>query len=138
MAARASRHGNQAIRALFNGFAGKAIINYIVKANAAPTVDSIIEFHSRAERGDRDWHLPFGAGCDVSIKPVVRFMDNLVDRIRRRWPIRVRPVMRRQLLSYLMEPFIHHGLRPRIKRRKRANNPRLALGNHQFWARNDE
>src|SRR3546814_9433266 len=76
--------GDQPVGGLFDRLAREAVVDDVVERDAAPAMDRLIEFLARAERGDRDRHLPLGAGRDVRLEPAVRFMDDLVDRIGRR------------------------------------------------------
>jgi len=92
----------------------------------------------RAPSEDHQRHLPFGAGRHVRFKPVVRLVDDLVNRKGCCWPIRVLAIVLRQLLGDLVQPFVEQALRPCVERRKAADDPRLALRDHQFGARYDE
>ena len=56
----------------------------------------------------------------------------------RRGAIGMGAVMRGKLFLDLRQPFVEQRDRPRIKRRKRTNDPRLALRDHEIGIRDDE
>ena len=47
-------------------------------------------------------------------------------------------VVRRQFLGDAVDPFVEQSLWPGIECRKTADDPRLALGDHQIGAGHDE
>ena len=102
MASGASGHRNEAVRTLFNRLMGETVVDHIMQDDAAPRMDGIIQLHLSAQRRDRKRHLPFRTGCDVFLQAVIRFMYNLVDRIRRCQTIWVVAVMRSKFFSNLM------------------------------------
>src|SRR3546814_441648 len=130
--------GDQPVGGLFDRLAREAVVDDVVERDAAPAMDRLIEFLARAERGDRDRHLPLGAGRDVRLEPVVRFMDDLVDRVGRRQAVGIVAVPCGKFLGDLMQPFVEERLRPRVERRKTADDARLALCDDQFGSRYDE
>ncbi len=138
MAARAGRDGNQAVCAFFDRFARKPVIDDVMQRNPAPAMHRLVQILARAERGDHDRHLPFRAGRQVGLEPLVGAVDDLVDREGRRRPVRIVPVMLRQFLGDAVQPFVQQALRPRVERRKGPDDPRLALGDHQFGTGDDE
>ena len=106
--------------------------------DTAPAVHSSIQVFARAERCDRDRHLPFSTGREVRLEPVIRFMDDLVHGIRRGGTVRVVTVVLCQFLGDPVEPFIEKTLWPRVECGEAANNARLALRDHQVGTGNDE
>ncbi len=131
-------NGNETIRAFFDGLARKTVINDVVQCDTSPRVDRLIKFFTRPQRRDCDWHLPFRACRNIGIKPVVRAVDDLIDSIGSRRLIRVGAIVRGQFFGDLMKPFVKLRLRARVERRKRSDDPGLALGNDQFRTGNDE
>src|SRR3546814_11370065 len=101
-------------------------------------MDRLIEFLARAGRGDRDRHLPLGAGRDVRLEPVVRFMDDLVDRIGRREAVGIVAVPRGEFLGDLVQPFVEERLRTGVERGEAAADASLALRDAAFGTRYDE
>ena len=98
----------------------------------------LVELGPRAERSDDDRDLPLGAGRDVFFEPDVGLVDDLVDRIGRGRAVRIVPIPRRQLFGNLVKPLIELRLWSGIERRKRPDDPRLALGDDQIGHRDDE
>ena len=138
MTAGAGGHGDQAGGALFDCLACETVVDHVVKRNAAPAFDRAEHFLARSERGDDQRHLPFCTGRHVGFEPVVRFVDDLVDRIGGCRTIGIIAVVRRQLFGDLVQPLIHLALRTRVERGKTADDPRLALRDDQFGPGNDE
>ena len=99
---------------------------------------SLDDFARRPEARDDQRHLVPDTGLDVVLQAVIARMRDLVDRERCRWPVRIVAIVRRQLLGDLVEPFVELRLRPRVQGREAADDPRLALRNHQFRAGDDE
>ena len=138
MSARTGGNGDQSIRTLFDSLARKTIINDVMKGDAAPRMDRLIKVFTRAQGRDCDWHLPFRARRNIGIKPVVGLVDDLVDGIGGRRPIRIRPIVSCQLFRDLVEPFIKLRLWTRVQGRERTDNSGLALRNDQFRTGYDE
>ena len=138
MAAGPGRDRDQPVRALFHRLAGEAVVDHVVQRDPAPAVDRRIDILARAERGDDERHLPLGAGRHVGLEPIVRAVDDLVDRKRRGRPLGVRPVMRGERLGDPVEPLVELALRPGVKRGEAADDSGGALRDHQFRPRNDE
>ena len=80
MAAGAGGDRDQPVGALLDRLAGEAVVDDVVQRDPAPAVDRVVHPRRRAERGDDDRHLPFGAGRHVLLEPVVGAVDDLVDR----------------------------------------------------------
>ena len=138
MTARPRRDRDQPVGTLFDGLAGKAIVDHIVEHDPAPAVRGLVNILARAERGDQHRHLPLLAQRHVLIEAVVGLVDDLVDRERRGGPIGVGAVVLGQFLGEAVEPFVELTDRARVERRKRADDPRLALGDDQLDPRDDE
>jgi hypothetical protein len=92
----------------------------------------------RAQRGDLDRHLVFLAEVDVVLQAVVGAVHDLVDRERRHLPVRVFLLVLAQLHGDALQPGFEHLLRPRIERRKGADDAGLALLDHQVGIGDDE
>ena len=138
MPAGSRSHGDQPRCTLFDRLVRKAVVDHVMHGDPAPSADRVEHFLARAERGDDHRHLPFGAGLHVGIEPVVRFVDDLVDRIGRGRAIGIVAIMRRQFLGDLVQPFVDLALRPRIQRGEAADNARLALRDDQLRPGYDE
>jgi hypothetical protein len=92
-------------------------------------------FHNlgrRPETGNHDGHFVFDARLNILSQPVIALMDYLVNCVRgnRQFGISRRELV--QLGCNALEPLIQHRLGARVKRRKRANNPGLALRNNKL------
>src|SRR3546814_686357 len=111
MAARAGGDGDQPVGALFDRLAREAIVDDVVERDAAPVMHRLVELLARAERGDGDRHLPFLAGRDVGLEPVVRAVDDLVDREGRRDRIAC-PVGKVDWVSAGPPPPVSTGINP--------------------------
>ena len=129
---------DQTVRALFDRLVGEAIVDDVVQGDSAPSVDRLIELLARAERGNDDRHLPFGAGRQIGLEPIVGAVDDLIDGEGSGRRIRIGAVMRRQFLGDPVQPFVELALRPGVERREGADDARLALGDHQIGAGDDE
>ena len=138
MAAGAGRDRDQAVGAFLDRLAGEAVVDDVVEGDAAPGVDRVVHLDERAQRGDHDRHPPFGAGRHVLLQPIVGAMDDLVDREGGRRPVRIVPVPRCQFLGDAVQPFVQLRLRTGVEGREGADDPRLALGDHQIGVGHDE
>ena len=138
MAACARCDGDKAASTLFDSLAGEPVVDDVVHGNAAPAFDGAEHLLARAERGDDQRHLPFGAGRHVCFEPVVRLVHDLVHGIGRRRTIGIVTIMCGQFFGDLMQPFVDLGLRARIERGERPDDPRLALRDDQLRTRYDE
>lgn len=95
-----------------------AIVDDIMKDDAAIGMDRGIHFRHGAERGNNDRHLIFHTKSKVMLKALVRTMDDLVDRKRRRWPVWIGLVVGGKSLRYLCQPLIKLCFRAGIECRK--------------------
>ncbi|GCC46820.1 hypothetical protein chiPu_0030698, partial [Chiloscyllium punctatum] len=138
MAAGAGGDQNQAVGALLDRLVRELLIDHVVEHDAAPAVDGLVELLTRAERGDDHRHLVLLAKRHVVIEPVVRLVHDLVDRERRRRPLRMRLVISRELFLDPVQPFVEQFRRPRIQRRERADHAGLALGDDEVGHGDDE
>ena len=128
MAAGAGGDGDDPVRAFLDRLAGEAVVDDVVKRDPAPAVDRLVELDARAERGDDDRHLPFRADLHVVLEPVVRAVDDLVDRERRRGPLGMVAVPGGERLGDLVQPFVEQLGGPRVQRREAADDPRWCIG----------
>jgi hypothetical protein len=138
MATRARCDRDQAVGALLDRLARKAIVDHVVQRDTAPAVDRGVQVLARAERGDDDRHLPLRAGLQIAFEAIVGLVDDLVHRERCRRAIGVGAVVCAQFLGDPVQPFVEHRLGPGVERGERPDDPRLALRDHQFGTRDDE
>ena len=109
MAARSGGDRDQPTRALLDRLAREAVVDHVVQRDPAPAGDRGEHVLARAERGDHHRHLPLGADRHVLVEPVVRLVDDLVDRIRRGGPVGVGAVVFGQFLGDPVQPFVEHA-----------------------------
>jgi hypothetical protein len=138
MAAGSRRHQHQAVGALLDRLVREFLVDHVMEDDAAPVVRRLVELFARAERGDHHRHLVLLAKRQILIEAVVGFVHNLVDRERRREPIRMRPVVGGEFFPDPRQPFVEQRRRPRIQRWKRSDHTGLALRDHEIGHRNDE
>src|SRR5690554_1030456 len=138
MTASASSYGDEAVRAFFNRFVRKAVVDDVVHRNSAPAMDCGIKIFLRAQRSDDQRHFPFFTGRHVLIQTIIGLVDNLVHRKRSCWLVGIVPVPCRQFFGNLVHPLIKQGLWPRVEGREGADDTRLTLCNDQFGARYNE
>lgn len=138
MAAGPCRNRDQPVSALLDRLVGEAVVDHIMHGDPAPIAHRIENFGPGTQRGDDQGHLPFLASGQILHHPVVGLVDNLVDRERGCGAIRVCPIVGGQFLGDLVQPFIQQRLRARVQCREAADDPRLALRNHQFRAGDNE
>ena len=138
MSARTSRHRNQTIGALLDRLPREAVVDDVVKGDAAPSVDGVVQLFARPERGYDDRHLPLRADLHVVLEAVIRPVNDLVDRKGRRGCVWNVAVMLRKRFGDFVQPLVELRRRARIQRREAADNPRLALGDDQLRIGDDE
>ena len=138
MPARAGGDGDEAVGAFLDRLPCKRVVDDVVEDETAIGMDRLIDVLARAERADDDRNLVTDAAFHVLHQPVVRAMDNLVHRERRRRPVRIFRVVLRERFLDLDDPFVELFLRPRIKRGERADDSRLALRDDKLRIGNDE
>ena len=97
-----------------------------------------VDVLARAERGDDDRRLPLDRQRHILLEPRVGLMHDLVDRERRGRAFRMGAIMRGERLGDFVQPLVELRNRPRVERGKGADDPRLALGDHQRRMRDDE
>ena len=93
--------------------------------DAAIGMDRVIDLRHRAQRRDDDRRLVFHAHPQVVLQPLVRHVHDLVDREGGRRLVRVLGVVVGQFLGDLCQPLVELGFRPRVERRKRADDAAL-------------
>ena len=138
MAAGAGRYQDQAVGALLDRLVREFLVDHVMKDDAAPAMRGLIEFFARAERGDDHRHLVLLAKREVLIEPVVRAMHDLIDGERRRRPLGVRLVVGREFFLDPHQPLVEQRRRARVECRKRSDDARLALRDHQIGHGYDE
>ena len=136
--ARTGGDQNQAVGPLLDRLVRKLLVDDVVKHDAAPAMRGLVQFLARTERGDDHRHLVLLAKGEIVIQPIVRFVHDLVHGERRRRTLRVRLVIGRKFFLDARQPLVEQRRRPRIQRRKRADDAGLALGDHQVRHRDDE
>ncbi len=92
----------------------------------------------RAQARDHDRHAMLDAYLDVVHQPIVRRVDDLVDRVRRDRPIRMRGPMRRERVLDPTQPARQLVRRSRVERGERADDAGLALRDDELGAARDE
>ncbi len=79
MTASTGGNRNKPVRALADCRIGVAIVDDVVKDDAAIGMDRGVHFRHGAERGNDDRHLVFHAEAEIVFEPPVGAMDDLVD-----------------------------------------------------------
>jgi len=74
----------------------------------------------------------------ILFEPGVRLVHDLIDGEGRGGLIGIGPVMRRERLGDLVQPLVELRNGPRVQRGKGADDPGLALRDHQRRVRDDE
>jgi hypothetical protein len=92
----------------------------------------------RAQRRDHDRHPEAHAHVEVVREPRVRRMHDLVDRVRRDLALGMRALPRVELGGDPCQPLLERRFRPRIQRRKAADDAGLALLDHERRMGDDE
>ena len=138
MAAGAGGNQDQTVRALLDRLVREFLVDHVVKNDAAPAVRGLIELLARAERGDHHRHLVLFANREILFEPVVRSMHDLIDCERRRRPVGMRLIVHGKLFPDPRQPLAEQRRRTRIQRRKRSDDTRLALRDHQIRHGDDE
>ena len=135
MAASAGCNGDQPVSAFLDRLVRMKIVDDVVKNNAAIGVYGLVDLFACAQRTDDDGHLVFHAHLQIVFETGVGLVDDLVDREGCSRAVRVFRIMGTEELG---QPFVELGFRARIERRKRPDDARLALRQHQWRMRNDE
>ena len=130
MTAGAGRDRDQPVGAFLDRLMGEAVVDDVVQRQAAVGVDGGVDVLARAQRRDDDRRLPLHP-AHVLFDAGVGAVDDLVDREGRGGRFRMGAVVRGQRLGDFVQPFVELADRARVERGKRADDPRLALGDHQ-------
>mmetsp|Transcript_42313 Transcript_42313/g.99247 ORF Transcript_42313/g.99247 Transcript_42313/m.99247 type:complete len:430 (-) Transcript_42313:2872-4161(-) len=138
MAACTGGHGDQAVGALLDGLLRELVVDDVVQHDAAPAMHRLVDVLTRTEARDDDRHLVFGADLHVVLQPLIALVHDLVDRKRRRRPVRVGLVVGGQGLGDLGQPFVEQLGRARIERRHRSDDAGLALLDDELGVADDE
>ncbi len=138
VAARARRHGDQAVGTLLDGLVGELVVDDVVQHHAAPAVHGLVHVLARAQGRDDDRHLVLGADLHVVLQPVVALVHDLVDGERCGGRFRMGAVPGRERFGDLGEPFVQQFGRPGVERRHGADDAGLALRDHQLRIADDE
>jgi hypothetical protein len=132
VAARPGTDQNQTIDTGLQRLFGMADADHVMKDLAAVGMHMRHDGIGRAQAGDNQRHLVFHAECHVVFEALVRLVNDLIDR---KW-CGIRIIGQRGL--DVRQPFIERLFRPGVKGREGADQPALALGNHQIGIGNDE
>jgi len=111
---------------------GRKHIPFRLETKYTPAGDqpaAIAELVATPKHGKRD---------QVLLEPIVRPVNDLIDRKRSRGPIRMIAIPGGELFGDLSQPFIELGDRPCIQGRERSDDARLALGDDQSGIGNNE
>ena len=138
VAAGARRDGDEAVRAFLDRLPREAVGDDVMQRDSAIAVHRRVDVLARAERGDDDRRLPLDRQRHVLFEPGVRLVHDLVDGEGRGRLIGMGAVMRRERLGDLVQPFVELRDRSGVERGKGADDPGLALGDHQRRMRDDE
>ena len=128
----------ESVGALLDRLAGEPVVDDVVQRDPAVGVHRRVDVLARAERGDDDRRLPLDRQRQVLLEPRVRLVHDLVDGEGRGGAIGMGAVMRGERLGDLVQPFVELRDRARVQRREGADDPGLALGDHQRRMRDDE
>ena len=107
-------------------------VDDVVQHDPAVALDRAVHVFAGAERRDDDRHLVLHAHGQIVLEPVVRLVHDLVHRERRGRRFGMRRVPRGKLGREAREPPIEKLRRPRVQRRKRADDARFALREHEL------
>jgi hypothetical protein len=138
MAAGARRDRNEAVGALLDRLARKAIVDHVMHRNAAIGLHGFIDVLAGAERSDDDRCLPFHAKRDILLQAIVGLVDDLVDGEGRRRQVRIVAIPGGKRLDDAMQPFVQLRNGPSVQRGKRADNARLALRDDEIGIGDEE
>ncbi len=117
--ARAGGDENQAVDARVERFLRVPDIDHIVQHDAAVAMHRVDDFPCRrAQAGDENRHLVLDADTHVLLEPLIRLMDDLIDRDRPDHRVRMRGLVRGERRLNLREPFVEPFRGARIERRK--------------------
>ena len=131
-------HRDQPGCAFFNGLVGKHVADHVVQRDAAPGFYRHVHVFTRTQAGDDDGHFVFFTHRHVVLQAVIALVHDLVDGIRRGWPVWVRRVVRSQSFRNFCQPVFQLRSRARVQRGHRANHACNALRNHQLGVADDE
>ncbi len=126
------------VRALIDRFAREAIVDDVVEDEPAICVHGAVEVFARAERRDNDRNLVLDAHCEVVLETIVGAVYDLVYRERCRGSLRMGAIVRCERSRDALQPRLELRGRPRVERRKRADDAGRALGDHELGTRDDE
>jgi len=124
-------YGDEAVGALFGGFVGETVVDYVVEDDASVGVDGVVEFFAGAKGGDDERNLPFDAKGEVLFEARIAFVDNLVDGEGRGGFIGVGTVPGGKGFGNGVQPFIEQGCGAGVEGRKCAHDSGSALGDYE-------
>ncbi|MDT4817543.1 hypothetical protein FQZ97_506220 [compost metagenome] len=130
--------GDQAVGAFLDGLAGERVVDHVMQDHAAVGMGRRIDVLAGPQRGDDDRHLVLHAERHVVLQAVVALVHDLVDRERRRRLVGVGAVVGVEGLGDLGQPVLQQGGGPGVERRHGADDPGLALLDHQLGVADDE
>ena len=132
MTARAGTDENKPVDPGANGAAGMADIGHVMKHHAAIAVHRIHHFAHGAERGDDQRHLVVHADFQIGLNPGIAAVNDQID------TEGGRPFIAAEGRFYLFQPGFETFAAALIERRKGAENPGSAAGDHQFRPRSQK
>jgi hypothetical protein len=138
MPARAGGHRDQPVRALLDRLAGEGEVDHVVHGDPAPAVDRLVHLRPRAERGDDDRDAVLLAHGEILLQAIVGAVHDLVDGEGGGGPVGIGRVVGGEFLLDPREPLVEHCRGPCVQRREGADDPRLALRDHEIGGRDDE
>ena len=139
MTAGARTHQNQAVDPCLNRLLRVTHVDHVRQHDAAIGMHRVEHFlRRRAQAGDPHRHLMFDADADVVCEAVVGLVHDLVHRERRHPGCRIGSLESRQFRLDFHQPVAQGRLRPRVERRKTADDAGLALLDDQPRVAGDE
>ncbi|MEY9124944.1 hypothetical protein ABIA09_004506 [Bradyrhizobium yuanmingense] len=138
VSARTGADQDQAVDTLLGGLARVLDVDDVVEHQPAIGMRGLDDLRRRPQRGDDDRRLVVDAGLHVFHQPVVRGMADLVDGVGRDLLAGIARFVLAQLILDPAQPFAELLDRTGVERGKGADDARLALGDHQFRAGDDE
>jgi hypothetical protein len=131
-------HQDQPVHPGLQRLLGVAHVDDVVEHQAAVAVNGLDDPPRRPQAGDDDGHPVLHAQVEVVIEPVVRFVDDLVDREGRHLRSLVLLPVPVQRIANLEEPLPEQLRRPGVQGREGADDAARALRDHQPGLGEDE
>ena len=136
--ARACAHRDEPIDARFERLLRMPDLDDVMEDDPAVVVDAGHERRRRRKRGDHDRHPVREHNFEIRIEPLVRLVHDEIHRERWHSASRILIPEAGELALDAREPPIELVLRPRVERRKRADDAGLALLDHEIGPGDEE